>query len=590
MGFEVETQILDCPYWAQWTLHSHQKPSYRKNTILQCQRYHSRTSHWVLEHWHPNLAEPVTILTIPPIYQQYNLLIPPINVYTSWSSYHCINLDSHLHYSLVLIFTPTMKSSQTAPGESVIFQPVLQAYPTRHSWIVTAHISLGNLECHWKLFKRQLTRTQQFLRSLEQHPLASTQLLTTLQLELSNIQDIYKSSETSITSAVNLLNSNQPQTTTWHKRSLLPFLGTALSWLTGTATTKDICSIKTRIIQLIATQSSQCDALVHIVSILNVTQYATQVNRHSINNLIDAIHTATKDINNLYNVTTSLASSITFNQMILHIRSVFANLRDSMHYLCTFSTHTMDYIDAATSGILSPHVLPIVDLQKMLQHIADTLPPTLHLPISPVDALHFYRYLCTHVLIEDKQFLLLIDIPIQDRAHQITIHQVFTLDIPHGNYSAHYDINTRYSGVTKDATMGLELSTMQFEVCQQANGQFCHISTPFQPLANPPTCHTALYAKSEASIKAKCSLQLHKASTTSLPTQITPDVWILATPTSAPTDTISLICPEKPMETTSTKATNGLQCHFSSFLPATKVWNTSFRHQCITRYGKPSSC
>ena len=291
------------------------------------------------------------------------------------------------------------------------------------------------------------------------------------------------------------------------------------------------------------------DTLVHIISILNVTRYATQVNRHSINNLIDAIHTATQDIDNLYNITMSLASSISFNQMILHIRSVFANLWDSMHYLHTLSTHTLDYVNATTSGILSPHILPVADLQKMLQHIADTLPPTLHLPISPVDTLHFYRYLHTHVLIENKQFLLLIDIPIQDRAHQITIHQVFTLDIPHGNYSAHYDINTRYFGVTKDATMGLELYATQFEVCQQANGQFCHISTPFQPLANPPTCIAALYAKSEASIKSKCFLQLHKASTTSLPTQITPDVWILATPTSAPTDTISLICPEKPMET-----------------------------------------
>ena len=60
-----------------------------------------------------------------------------------------------------------------------------------------------------------------------------------------------------------------------------------------------------------------------------------------------------------------------------------------MQYLCTLSTHTMDYIDATTSGILSPHVLPIADLQKMLQHIADTLPTTLHLPILPGDTLHF---------------------------------------------------------------------------------------------------------------------------------------------------------------------------------------------------------
>ena len=97
--------------------------------------------------------------------------------------------------------------------------------------------------------------------------------------------------------------------------------------------------------------------------------------------------------------------------------------------------------------------------------------------------------------------------------------------------------------------MGLELSSTQFEVCQQANGQFCHISTPFQSLANPPICIAALYTKSEANITSKCSLQLCKTTTTSLPTQITPDVWILATPATAPTDTISLICPEKPMET-----------------------------------------
>ena len=194
------------------------------------------------------------------------------------------------------------------------------------------------------------------------------------------------------------------------------------------------------------------------------------MNRHSINNLTDAVHTASQDIDNLYNVTISLASSISFNQMILHIRSVFANLCDFIHYLCMLSTHTKDYINAATSGILSPHVLPVADLWKMLQHIADNLPPTLHLPISPMDTLHFYRYLCTRVLIENKQFLLLIDIPIQDRAHQITIHQVFTLDIPHGNYSARYDINTQYFGVTKDATMGVELSRTQFEACRQANG------------------------------------------------------------------------------------------------------------------------
>ena len=167
------------------------------------------------------------------------------------------------------------------------------------------------------------------------------------------------------------------------------------------------------------------------------------------------------------------------------------------------SIHTMDYIDVATSGTLSIHVLPVTDLQQMLQQIADTLPPTLHLPISPEDTLNFHRYLHTHILIENKQFLLLIDVPIQDRSRQITIHQILTLNIQQGNYPSHYDVDTKYFGVTKDAMMAVELSITQFQDCQEANGQFCSITIPFQPLANPPSRIAALYVKSKVDITSK---------------------------------------------------------------------------------------
>ena len=212
------------------------------------------------------------------------------------------------------------------------------------------------------------------------------------------------------------------------------------------------------------------------------------------------------------------------------------------------SAHAMDYIDAATTGTLS-HVLPVTDLQGMLSHIADALPSTLHLPVSPDDTLHFNRYLGTHVLIESKQFLLLIHISIQDRSCQITIHEVLTLSIPHGNYAAHYHINTKYLGITKDATMAVELSTTQFRVCHEANGQFCSIITPFQPLANPPSCIAALYARSTVDITSKCSLQIWKTSDINLPTQIAPDVWILTMPFTAPANTMTLTCPQKAMGT-----------------------------------------
>ena len=176
--------------------------------------------------------------------------------------------------------------------------------------------------------------------------------------------------------------------------------------------------------------------MVHIISILNVMQYAAQVNRYSINALMDKVDETAHNVNNLYNLTTSLATSLSYCQLILHIRSVLANLQDSLSYIRTVSMHTMDYVDAATTRTLSPHVLPIMDLKKMLMHIEETLPPTLHLPVSSEDTLHFYKYLCIHVLIANKQFLLLIDVPIQDRSQQLSIYKVFTLDIPHGNFTA----------------------------------------------------------------------------------------------------------------------------------------------------------
>ena len=144
----------------------------------------------------------------------------------------------------------------------------------------------------------------------------------------------------------------------------------------------------------------------------------------------------------------------------------------------------MDYIDAGTTGTLSPNILPIMDLKKILSHIEKTLPSTLHLPVSSEDTPNFYCYLCTHVLITNKQFLLLINVPIQDWSQQFSFYKIFTLDILHSNFIAHYDVNTKYLGITQNETMAVKILPQQFRICQEANGQFCTIPTLFQPLAN----------------------------------------------------------------------------------------------------------
>ena len=73
----------------------------------------------------------------------------------------------------------------------------------------------------------------------------------------------------------------------------------------------------------------------------------------------------------------------------------------------------------------------------------------------------------------------------------------------------------------------------------------CACPTPFQLLANPPSCTTVLYAKNTASISAGYSLQIRKirkTSDVSMPSQLAPNVWILRTVSSAVTTKITLLC------------------------------------------------
>ena len=99
---------------------------------------------------------------------------------------------------------PLIKTTQDN-RESVLFQPVSNAYPTHHSWMITAHVSLGNMEKQWKVFTKQMIRTHQLLPSLIQKPAAPTQLLSGLEAELSILHSIYTSYQPLIQAATQLL-------------------------------------------------------------------------------------------------------------------------------------------------------------------------------------------------------------------------------------------------------------------------------------------------------------------------------------------------------------------------------------------------
>ena len=316
--------------------------------------------------------------------------------------------------------------------------------------------------------------------------------------------------------------------------------------------------------------------MVHIVSILNLTRYKTQVNRQRINIILKELTKSNKDIRALFNMTNQLATQVQVQNIILHLRAMLANLRDCLHFMKQLANHVLEYINTATTGTLTPHLIPVPDLQQMLHRIESELPPNKHLPIPSSDPLHFYRYLRMHVLVEENQFLLLIDVPIQDKAQQIQIYQIINLPVPVGNYSMRYTMDTKYLGVTYDRTKAIDISEEQFKLCKEVNGQFCPLSMPLQPLTNPPSCVAALYTKNSREIDCLCELTTKAQPKLYLPIPLTSNVWaILSSPfRQQPPVTVILSYKTSHIDThitthTRTETRTRLQCNISAFSPTT---------------------
>ena len=160
---------------------------------------------------------------------------------------------------------------------------------------------------------------------------------------------------------------------------------------------------------------------------------------------------------------------------------MLAYLRDSFTYMRQVAIHMMHYVDAAITNILSPDTLLVEDLRNMLRLIESELPSIMHLPISLDGTLHFYQYLSTHVLIAGRQFLLLFDVPTQNRAQWLERYEVFNLPVPYRYLSAQYIINHRYIGVTYDETKAVAIMDQEYIAHQHGNGQFCRTNAPFIP-------------------------------------------------------------------------------------------------------------
>ena len=204
---------------------------------------------------------------------------------------------------------------------------------------------------------------------------------------------------------------------------------------------------------------------------------------------MDVLQRSYEDLDTLFNITEVLTQCIRYQHIYIYMHTILAHLRDSLTYMRQVAIHKMNYVDTATTNVLSPDILPVKDLRNMLRHMESELLPMMYLTISLDNTLHFYQYLSIYVVIADGKFLLLINMTIQNKGQQLQIYEVFSLQVPHSSLSAEYKSNYKYIGVTYNETKVVAITDLPYRACQHANGQFCRINTPF---ILSQTCHHVL--------------------------------------------------------------------------------------------------
>ena len=174
--------------------------------------------------------------------------------------------------------------------------------------------------------------------------------------------------------------------------------------------------------------------------------------------------------------------------------------------------------------------------------------------------------------IKKEQFLLYIDAPIQDRAQQLQIYEIFNLPVSHGDMSAR--CNDKYIGITCDETQAIVITKQQYSTCLHADDQFCKEDTPLQALTNQPTCTVALYNKNNIQMEAQCSLSIFCTPPTFSPIVIISNLWIFISTPTTQGSTITMICPGKGTSSSPLqqpfhilKLSPALQCHIKTLPP-----------------------
>ena len=319
------------------------------------------------------------------------------------------------------------------------------------------------------------------------------------------------------------------------KRSIIPWVGSVLSTMFGTASEGDLDDIRDNLQQLQDNQDKMTHVIEKGLTLLNISRTEISENRNRINQISGLLRRVTDEINT---IGTRIHQAETFLHIYASLQGTMARVRGFLREIDVIFWNFKMQIDFLVQGRLNPTVIPSSKLRNILLTIEKKLPNSMYLPANPNKALlDYYKFLtCTSTVVNDK-IVIIIRVPLLDVNGRFEIYKVVNLPMPFikptieppttpaktegTSLSAIYTLEANAIAISTDRTKYALVDDDTIHECSRPRLGFCALRHATYPVNTAQTCMSALFMNNKIKAQKYCGR-------TVIPSSIFPKAYYIA--------------------------------------------------------------
>ena len=436
-----------------------------------------------------------------------------------------------------MLMTLSFGTSYALEGfENVVFHLQNEITVTRAKWLVSFHIDLRqfdaallNLQANLEEVRRRAEETDFKEEMNTNSPYGAAFMEIKEQLEE------LRSEKGRLVGRYNDFSSIGGR----RKRSVLPFVGDALSYLFGVTSSADMRAVEKAVQRLKDTQKGTLHLIEDSITIINITRDEVGQNRHKINTLIGKLGGTLTYLNrtliplerNVNEMRESAHVYWHYNLLMNKLLNSFTDVRRALDFL-EFQLNLLAK-GQLTPSIISPHRLRI-----LLEEIAKTLPEEFKLAREPgKDIWYYYRTLGCSTLFNEQSITIVAHIPLLDREHTYEVYRIFNFPLPlptrHKSletrkWTVRFQLETDTIAINKDRTRYVLLNEMETLQCVRRDNDLCKIESPIYLSNRRDSCELSLFKRDRERVRKNCISKVKTNTRLPWAVRIDEGTWILA--------------------------------------------------------------